>query len=119
MLTKKQKLNFSELKEETQVIGASGGKVVDSLPRKSIYQGQGQASEWIEHIQQGCLAQEENIPFWEKQYQEGKKLTRFKSTEEKKLVNDLLPLIEKLQQSSGSSLVICKQILGQIAKNSE
>ena len=116
MPTKKQKLNFSELKEETQVMGTSGGKAVDGLPRKSIYLGQIQASEWIESIQQGCLSQEENIPFWEKQYQEGKKLIRFESAEEKKMVNDLLLLIEQLQQPSDETVIICKRILEQFAK---
>ena len=116
MPTKKQKLNFTVLKEETQVMGTSGGKAVDGLPRKSIYLGQIQASEWIESIQQGCLSQEENIPFWEKQYQEGKKLIRFESAEEKKMVNDLLLLIEQLQQPSDETVIICKRILEQFAK---
>ena len=119
MLTKKQKLNFSVLKEEAQVIDASGGKAVNGLSRINTYQVQMKASEWIESIQQGCLAQEKSIQFWEKQYQEGNILIHFESAEEKKLVNDLLQLIEQLQQSSGSNLVICKQILEQIAKNSE
>ena len=117
MSTKKQKLNFSVLKEEAQVMGTSGGKAVDGLPRKSIYQGQVQASEWIERIHQGCLAQEKNIPFWEKQYQEGKKLIRFESAEEKKLVNDLLPLIEQLQQSPDGNIFICKRILKRLETN--
>lgn len=114
MHIKKQKLNFTVLKEEAQVMGTSGGKAVDGLPRKSIYQGQMQASEWIESIQQGCLSQEKNIPFWEKQYQEGKELIRFESAEENRLVNDLLPLIEQLQQSSDGNIFICKRILKQL-----
>ncbi|MBW2328100.1 MAG: hypothetical protein JRF04_00495 [Deltaproteobacteria bacterium] len=117
MLTKKQKLNFTVLKEEAQVMGTSVGKAVDGLPRKSIYQGQVQAGEWIERIQQGCLSQKENILFWEKQYQEGKELIRFDSTEEKKLVNDLLPLIEQLQQSSDKNSFICKRILLRLETN--
>ncbi len=117
MLTKKQRLNFTALKEEAQVMGASGGKAVDGFPRESTYQSLVPASEWIKRIQQGCLAQEKNIPFWEKQYQEGKKLIHFDSTEEKKLVNDLLPLIEQLQQSSGKNVFICKRILKRLETN--
>ena len=119
MLTKKQKLNFSELKEKTQVIGASGGKVVDGFPRKNIYQGQGQTSEWIDRILQGCLSQEQNIQFWEKQYQEGIELTRFESATEKKLVNDLLLLIDQLQQSSDENIIICKRILNRLETNTD
>jgi hypothetical protein len=119
ILTKKQKLNFTVLMEEAQVMGASGSKTADGFPRKSLYQGQVQASEWIETIQQGCLSQEKNIRFWKEQYQEGTRVIRFESTEEKKLVKDLLPLIKKLQQSSGSSPVICKQILQRLKTNNE
>ena len=118
MLTKKQNLNFSVLKEEVQVIDASGGKALDGVSQKNTYRGQVQASEWTESIQQGCLAQENNILFWKKQYQEGKKLIRFESTEEKKLVNDLLPLIEQLQQSSDGNIFICKRILKRLETNS-
>ena len=117
MLTKKQKLNFSVLKEEAQVIDASGGKAADGLSRINTYQAQMKASEWIESIQQGCLAQEKNIPFWKKQYQKGNKLIHFESAEEKKLVNDLLPLIEKLQQSSDENIFFCKRILKRFETN--
>ncbi|MEA2116055.1 MAG: hypothetical protein U9P36_11840 [Thermodesulfobacteriota bacterium] len=117
MLIKNQKLNISVLKEEAPVMDASGGKAVDGLPRINTYQVQMKASEWIESIQQGCLAQEKSIPFWKKQYQKGNKLIHFESAEEKKLVNDLLPLIEQLQQSSDGNIFICKRILKRLETN--
>lgn len=117
MVPKKQKIKSMAPKEEAQVMGKSGGKAVDDLSWKSTYQGQMKAGKWIERIQQGCLSQEKNIQYWEKQYQEGIKLIRYESTEEKILVKDLLSLIEQLQQSSDENFFICKRILKRLETN--
>ena len=105
-----QKTKSITVKEEVKARRTIGGEPAGWPAMDSSAQSRLQISEWIERIGQGCLAGEVNTQFWEKRYQEGKKLISYESTEDEKLVKDLLPLLEQLQHSSGKSLFVCKRI---------
>ncbi|MEN8198759.1 MAG: hypothetical protein ABFR63_01670 [Thermodesulfobacteriota bacterium] len=74
------------------------------------------ASEWLDHIQQGCRRGEGDSQFWQKAYLEGKSLNPGQMAE-KDLVDDLLPLIQELQQVPEAGPAICRQILRRLDSN--
>lgn len=66
---------------------------------------------WLDDVQQGCQIHETNRQFWVEQYMLGKQMTRFQKAEEKKLVQELLPLVGKLREPAVKKSSVCERIL--------
>ncbi|HHB75236.1 MAG TPA: zf-HC2 domain-containing protein [Desulfobulbus sp.] len=66
---------------------------------------------WLDSVKQGCLHHKTGNQFWIKKYREGRRFTAFQDTEEKQLIYEILPLVDKLQRNKEGEQDICKQIL--------
>ena len=106
---------YSHSKSTTVQKGKRTGKrKTVALPHRSrsggIQQGQSRVRLWLDKVQQGCQGHETNTQFWTRQYMLGKQMSRFQSVEEKKLVQELLPLVGKLREPTVKSSV-CERIV--------
>ncbi len=66
---------------------------------------------WLDSVKQGCLHHETSNQFWREQYRAGRRITVFQDTDEKQLIQELLPLVDKLQRKNEAGEEICERIL--------
>ena len=76
-----------------------------------LKRGQSQTAMWLATLKQGCQAGQVSPFFWEQQYQQGKKITRFVDEVEKYHLQELLPLIRNIDEKAVADRDVCREIL--------
>jgi hypothetical protein len=101
-----QKAARQKLSMEDEVAEESALPAADFFPL--------QDDTWFADLQQACLAGDKNSRFWQQMYLQGKEIVMVNGAEREELVKELLPMVQRLQQSPGSDKVICQEILARL-----
>jgi len=76
-----------------------------------LKRGQSQTAMWLATLKQRCQAGQVSPFFWEQQYQQGIKITRFVDEDEKYLLHELLSLIRSIDEKAVADRGVCREIL--------